>query len=184
MDYSSLTGASIPDMRGSARNAASCLGSRSGVILSPRGRLKYRDRFRDKHGHSLIMWWLDSVCSWQNLHIESVVPCTSPSVSQKIMAIFCLRWRKTQQNWPLTTIFLLYRRSLSVGITEDSASAERTTEGSAEGLTEGTFGRSLLFATHFRREMPSQRVFGCYIFRLWFIGGMIFNYDMFTYLLG
>ena len=39
--------------------------------------------------------------------------------------------------------FLLNRKSLSVGITEDSASAEWTTEGSAEGLAEGTFGRSL-----------------------------------------
>ena len=44
-------------------------------------------------------------------------------------------------------IFLLYRRSLSVGITEGSASAKWTTEGSAEGLAEGTFGRSLEF-TH------------------------------------
>ena len=30
-----------------------------------------------------------------------------------------------------------------MAITEDSASAEWTTEGSAEGLAEGTFGRSL-----------------------------------------
>ena len=44
----------------------------------------------------------------------------------------------------LLCFFLIYRRSLSVGITEDSASAEWTTEGSAEGLAEGTFGRSLI----------------------------------------
>ena len=39
--------------------------------------------------------------------------------------------------------FFRDRRSLSVGITEDSASVRLTTEGSAEGLAEGTFGRSL-----------------------------------------
>ena len=98
MDYSSLTGASIPDMRGSARNAASCLGSQSGVMLSPRGRLKYRDRFRDKHGHSLMMWWLDSVCSRQNLHIASVVPCTS-------LSCFLLK------SWPVIARTILLRCS-------------------------------------------------------------------------
>ena len=33
-----------------------------------------------------------------------------------------------------------------MGITEDSASVRLTTEGSAEGLAEGTFGRSLIFS--------------------------------------
>ena len=45
--------------------------------------------------------------------------------------------------WHLLRIFSINQRSLSVGITEGSASVERTTEGSAEGLAEGTFGRSL-----------------------------------------
>ena len=40
--------------------------------------------------------------------------------------------------------FFINRRSLSVGTTEGSASAELTTEGSAESLAEGTFGRSLM----------------------------------------
>ena len=40
-------------------------------------------------------------------------------------------------------IFSINQRSLSVGTTEGSASAESTTEGSAEVLAEGAFGRSL-----------------------------------------
>ena len=42
-------------------------------------------------------------------------------------------------------VLLFDRRSLSVGVTEDSASVDKTTEGSAECLAEGTFGRSLIY---------------------------------------
>ena len=40
--------------------------------------------------------------------------------------------------------FSINRRSLLVGTTEASASVELTTEGTAEGCTKGTFGRSLV----------------------------------------
>ena len=43
------------------------------------------------------------------------------------------------------------RRSLSVGTTEDSASVELTTEGSAECCTEGTFGRSLVITEELKK---------------------------------
>ena len=52
--------------------------------------------------------------------------------------------------------FLLDRMSLSVDITEASASAGKTTEGSAECLAEGTFGRSLL-------ERILVRFFHCHL---------------------
>ena len=68
MDYYFLTGASISDMVGSKRNAASCLGSQSGVMLSARGRLKYRDLFCDSLGHSFMMWQVKQIFKDANIY--------------------------------------------------------------------------------------------------------------------
>ena len=43
-------------------------------------------------------------------------------------------------------VFYLTEGHFRVGITEGSASEEETTKGSAKGLAEGTFGRSLVLS--------------------------------------
>ena len=57
--------------------------------------------------------------------------------------------------------FSVNRRSLSVGTTEGSASAEWTTEGSAESLAEGTFGRSLVLCKDYKasRSVRDDKAF-------------------------
>ena len=79
------------------------------------------------------------------LNIIALGLCGISLLADKVTlkSLLTLPLAKCRRYFEFNTIFSVNRTSLSVDTTEGSASVELSTEGSAESLTEGTFGRSL-----------------------------------------